>query len=112
MLTSAERILAVFAPPSRSFLVRGLDWCSESKDRGCSQLRIHLYEQKNDNTLRSVARRWLLLVKPGSCTGYYDRNDDKRRIHGIRSGLRDDGRQKRSWQEPVALFRDQTDDDC
>jgi len=29
----------------------------------------------------AFARRWLLLVEPGFCTGHYDRNHDKRRIH-------------------------------
>jgi len=47
------------------------------------------------------------LVEPGFCAGHYDRNHDKRRIHGIRSRLRDNGRQKRSWHQPVALFRNQ-----
>jgi len=40
-----------------------------------------LCEYKNDNTWRSFARHWLLLVEPGFCTDHYDRNHDKRRIY-------------------------------
>jgi hypothetical protein len=112
MLRSAERIPAVFVPPPKKRSCPNSRLVLRRRDRGCSQPRIHYYEYKNDCTWRSFARRWLLLVEPGFCTGRYGRNHDKRCIHGIRSRLRDNGRQKRSWHQPVALFRNQTDDDC
>jgi hypothetical protein len=111
MLRSAERIPAVFVPPPKKRSCPNSRLVLRRRDRGCSQPRIHYYEYKNDCTWRSFARRWLLLVEPGFCTGRYGRNHDKRCIHGIRSRLRDNGRQKRSWHQPVALFRNQTDDE-
>jgi hypothetical protein len=81
MLRSAERIPADFRAAFKKLSCPNPRLVFRRRDRGCFQLRIHLYEHKNDNTWRSFARRWLLLVEPGFCTDHYDRNHDKRRIH-------------------------------
>lgn len=57
MLRSAERIPAVFAPPSRSFLVRILGWCSE-----CETGSPLSYESINMNTKMRTLGAALLAV--------------------------------------------------